>query len=226
MAKKLEISTKHLAINKANAQMVTAVAVASFLVVFCLVATHSLWSQRGYLSRVTKAKEQAKTQLADDVQAINSLKSHYDDFVGTPVNVLGQASNGQGDNQGDNAHIILDALPNAYDFPALTSSIEKIVKSHNLALSDISGTDDEVAQAQNTSSASPQPVSMPFSFTVDNATYQQVQDLLNDLQRSIRPIQIDKMTLSGAATKMELKVEAHTFYQPAVNFKVTTEVVK
>lgn len=53
---KLDISAKHLAINKANSQIVAAVAIASFVTIFSLVAASSLWGQKGYQSRVKQLK--------------------------------------------------------------------------------------------------------------------------------------------------------------------------
>ncbi|HET7320729.1 MAG TPA: hypothetical protein VFI84_04060, partial [Candidatus Saccharimonadales bacterium] len=207
-------SSKHLAIDKASAQMIAAMAVAAFITVFALVAANAVWGQHGYLSRVTKEKEKAHKQLQANVKAVSDLTKSYKAFVGTPTNVIGGNVQGTGDNDGDNAKIILDALPPQYDFPALATSLEKILKDHNLNITGIGGTDDQVAQQTNQSSPNPQPVSMPFTFSVGNANYTAVQDLIGVLQRSIRPIQIDNLTLTGGATDMQLTVNAHTYYQP------------
>jgi hypothetical protein len=118
-------STKRVAIDKASAQMVIAMAIASFVAVFSLIASNAVWSQHGYLSRVTKEKEKAHSQLQANVKAVDGLTSAYRAFVSTPTNVIGGPSDGTGDNGGDNARIVLDALPPQYDFPALTSSLEK-----------------------------------------------------------------------------------------------------
>ena len=223
---KAEVSTKRLAISKANGQMVAAVAIASFITVFCLVAAHSLWGQKSYLSRVTAAKEKANTQLKANVDAVDSLVSSYKTFVGKQPNAIGGNPPGSGDKDGDNAKIILDALPSNYDFPALASSIEKIMKDKNLNATSISGTDDEVAQAGTSASASPEPVTMPFSFTVAHASYAQIQDLIGTLEKSIRPMVVDTVQLSGGVTDMQMTVTAHTYYQPDKDLSITTKVVK
>lgn len=223
---KLDISAKHLAINKANSQIVAAVAIASFVTIFSLVAASSLWGQKGYQSRVIAAKEKANTQLKTNIQSVDSLVSSYKAFIGTPTNVIGGNSKGTGDSDGDNAKIVLDALPSKYDFPALTSSLEKILDDRNLNVTTITGTDDEVAQSGDQGSATPQPISMPFAFTVEHANYNSVQELINTLEKSIRPMQIDSLTLSGGANDMQLIVNAHTYYQPEKDLKITTKVVK
>lgn len=219
-------SSKHLAIDKASAQMIAVMAVAAFITVFALIASNAVWGQHGYLSRVTKEKEKAHRQLQSNVKAVGDLTKSYRAFVSTPTNVIGGNVQGTGDNDGDNAKIILDALPPQYDFPALATSLEKILKDHNLNITGIGGTDDQVAQQTNLSSPNPQPISMPFTFSVGNANYTAVQDLIGVLQRSIRPIQIDNLTLTGGASDMQLTVNAHTYYQPEKDLKITTKVVK
>lgn len=223
---KQQISTKRLAISKSNAQMVAAVAVASFVTIFCLVAAKTVFSQNRYQAKVISAKEKAHTQLENNLKAFDSLSTSYKIFDTKNPNVLGGSINGAGDNDGSNSKLILDALPPLYNFPALTSSLEKILADRGLKVSAITGTDDEVAQQSNTSSPTPQPVAMPFTFTVDNASYASIAQLAEALQHSIRPIQVDTINLSGSVDNMTATFTAHTYYQPAKSLKITTKVIK
>jgi hypothetical protein len=222
---KLEISTKRLEIVKANAQIVTVVGVAAFVTVFSLVASHAVWSQTQYQSRVTKADNVAHQQLLKNIQAFSSLTSSYQAFDAQSTNIIGGAINGSNPNDGDNAKIILDALPSSYDFPALTSSIEKILSDGNFTVSGITGTDDQLSETSNIN-ASPQPIAMPFGFSVTNANYSAIQQLMTTLQESIRPIQIDSLTLSGGTNSMDLTVSAHTYYQPGKALDITKQEIQ
>lgn len=226
MAAKPNISTKRLAISKANAQMVAVVAVAAFVTVFCLIASKAVFSQNQYQSRVTSAKEKAHQQLQKNIQTFGNLQTAYKAFDGTATNVIGGTTKGTGDNDGSNSKIILDALPSTYDFPALTSSIEKILADRGLKVTSITGTDDQLNQQGNTSSPTPQAVDIPFSFTVSNASYASVSQLLTSLQQSIRPFQIDTINVSGGANDMKLTITAHTYYQPAKSVNITKKVIK
>lgn len=226
MPKNMRLSNKHLAIDKANTQMVIVLAVAICLTVFCLVGAHSLWGEEQYQSRVIARQQKSDQQLKANIKAVNQLVSSYQQFVSKPVNIIGGSSTGSGQNDGDNAKIVLDALPSQYDFPGLTSSLAKIFSEQNLAVSSISGTDDELAQSSNTGSPNPQPVSIPFGFTITGASYSSLQNLISTLQNSIRPIQFDNLTLSGAANDMSMTVSAHTYYQPEKTLSITSEVVK
>jgi hypothetical protein len=228
MAATPEISTRRLAISKANAQMVAIVSVAAFVTVFCLIASKAVFSQNRYQARVTSAKEKAHHQLQDNIKAFSTLQKSYQDFDLAEKNVIGGSIDGTGDNDGPNSKIVLDALPYAYDFPALTSSLEKILTSSNLKVTNITGTDDQLNQQSNTTSPNPKAVQMDFSFTVDDATYASVSQLVTKLQQSIRPIQIDTLELSAGrgSTSMTATVTGHTYFQPIKNVSITKKVVK
>jgi hypothetical protein len=221
-----QISTKRLAISKSNAQMVIVVGIAAFITVFCLVVCKTVFSQNRYQAKVISAKEKAHKQLQANAKAYSSLSNSYKIFNSKNPNIIGGSITGTGSNDGNNSTIVLDALPSSYDFPALTSSLEKILSDRGLKVSSISGIDDQVNQQANASSPDPQPVPMPFSFTVSNASYDSIKDLTDALQRSIRPIQIDTMSLSGSSSDMTATFTAHTFYQPAKSLKLTTKVIK
>lgn len=219
------ISMKRLQIDKSQSTMLITTAIAAFILSFALVGGKALVDQIAYQNKVISAKKEAVSQLRENVQATTSLVNSYKAFVSTSQNVLGGNPQGTGQQDGDNAKIILDALPSKYDFPALTSSLEKMVTSQNLGIESISGSDDEVTQSSNESSPTPEAVPIPFSVaTIGN--YQSGQSLVNAFDKSIRPFQIQKIQLSGGETNMSVKIEAQTFYQPAKNFNITKKVVK
>lgn len=218
-------SMKHVMIDKANARLVAIVSIAAFAAIFSLVAAKTLWSQAAYQGRVITAKQSALTKLEANTKAIDQLKTSYDAFVGTSTNAIGGNALGTGPKDGDNAKIILDALPSKYDFPALTTNIETLVNDQSVQLTSISGTDDEIAQSSNVNSPNPQPVEMPFQVTV-TADYTKVQNLVNAFEHSIRPIKIQTLSLVGTQDKISMTISASTYYQPAKSLKIRTEVVK
>jgi hypothetical protein len=132
-----EFSTKRIAISQATKQMVAVVGGAAAITIFCLVASKAVWSQNLYQARVLTAKQKAHKQLVRNIEAFGDLVKSYKTFDGKDTNVISGTKSGAGDNDGSNSKIILDALPSTYDFPALTSSIEKIINDHNLKVSGI-----------------------------------------------------------------------------------------
>jgi hypothetical protein len=220
-------SLKRVAISKANAQMVAVLAVASFVTVFCLFAAKAVWSNNSYQSRVVTKKELALNTLKKNIETFDDLSKHYSAFNETPTNLIGGVNNGTGDNDGSNSKLILDALPSNYDFPALTSSLEKILNDSKLKITTITGTDDQLNQEGTpAATAKIQPVAIPFSFTVGETNYNAVRDLIKKLERSIRPIQIDNIDASGGGNNMTVTINGHTYFQPATKFSVTKETVK
>jgi hypothetical protein len=220
------VSTKRLAIDKANTRMVIAVAIASFVTVFALVAAHSLWTKGLYQHKVLGLQHKANDQLKRNITSADQLNAAYKAFIGAPQNAIGGNPSGSGQNDGDNAKLVLDALPSKYDFPALTASIEKILSDRNFSIDSIGGTDDELAQQGNKSSNNPQPVEMPFTFSVSKANYQSVQDLIKTMQHSIRPLAIDTLNITGGGSSMQLTVTAHTYYQPGKSLGITQKAVQ
>jgi hypothetical protein len=218
-------STKRALIGKANSTIVIATAVAAFVVVFCAIASKTLISQASYQNRVISTKKKALATLESDLNARDSLVAAYKTFVGTPQNILGGNPDGTGDQDGDNAKIVLDALPSKYDFPALTTSLEKLITSQGLSIDSIAGTDDEVSQSATLASGAPAPVAMPFQIQV-NGSYESVKSLISVFERSIRPIQVQKIELTGSEGSMSAVIEAQTFYQPEKTLNIKSEVVK
>ncbi len=225
MANKLTQSAKRLQINNANTVMIVALAASSFFVVFSLVASKALLSQRAYQSRVIAKKEAARDQLRKNVDATTPLTSAYKVFTSTSSNALGGNPTGTGDKDGDNAKITLDALPSKYDFPALTASLDKLTSQVHLSNVSYSGTDDELAQAGLTSSNSPIPVNMPFSVNAQGS-YSDIQKLISVFERSIRPINVNTLIFTGTDKALTFNLTAVTYFQPQKDLTIRTEVVK
>ena len=143
-----QFSTKRIAIDKAYATLVIAVAVAAFIIMFSLVASKALLGQRSYQAKVIHKKEIARDTLRDNILAAEQLNSSYQSFVNEPINAIGGNPKGDADRDGDNARIVLDALPSKYDFPALTSSLDQLLRGNGLTVVSIDGKDDEVTQSR------------------------------------------------------------------------------
>lgn len=218
-------SVKKQQLIKANSSMVVIVGVTAFIAVFCLVASKALWTKMNYQNRVISAKEEARDQSRENIAASDELIKSYNAFVATDNNVIGGRSEGKGDKDGDNAQIILDALPSQYDFPGLTTSLEKIIKDNNgTDIQSISGTDDEVTQSAKDDNVN-NPIEMPFELTA-SGNYDAVSNLISLFDRSIRPIYIGQLKLSGSNSELEIAITGKSYYQPARTLEIQKKVVK
>ena len=217
-------SIKRTLIEKSNATVVVITSIACFIVIFSVVAVISLFDQFMYQNRVIGADQTALRQLNDDIQSTKSLVTAYNAFVSTPTNSIGGDPNGTGPQDGNNAKIILDALPSKYDYPALVTSLENILTSQSVQIQSISGTDN-AAQIGSQASSAPSPQPMPFQVVI-TGDYASIQRVVNAFERSIRPFQIQTMELSGDQSQLTLTVSAQTYWQPAKNLDIRTKVVK
>jgi hypothetical protein len=226
-------SVKHVQINKANNTMLAIAAAAAVVTVFSLLSAKALLSQSSYQHRVLKEKNKAVKQLQENVDAAKALKTQFDIFEAGNPNIIGGLGGVNagftGPSDGDNARIVLDALPGQYDFPALTSSIEKIVNNDKVAVQGFSGTDAAPTPTDDGSSTSdPQtPVASPMAFTLTVTTdYSTSMNLIKDFERSIRPFDITNLTLSGSSSNMNVSIQANTYYQPAMSLQIGHKEVK
>lgn len=222
MATKM-ISAKRLQINKANATIVIFVSIAAFVTVFSIFTSRALISQRSYQAKVIDKKSEALKQLKTNNQELEKLKESYNTFVGQTINVIEGQSTGTSDRDGDNAKIILDALPSKYDYPALATSLEKLLLDKNYQIDEISGDDDELAQAEQKDYT--KAVEMPYKLEV-TGNYGSIVELVKLLNKSIRPMHILKMELKGSNSKTTITIEAKTYYQPEKTLNITKETVK
>lgn len=223
---RLDLTTKRVQINKANLTVVVTVSVAAFVTIFALVAVKTLWTQRSYQSRVITARETARDQLKTNIDTADKLTTAYKGFVGATVNVIGGSSTGNGERDGDNARIILDALPSKYDFPALATSLEKLTNSQGLAIESIVGVDDELNQSVAEESPTPQAVEMPFKLVV-KGNYASTQELIGVFERSIRPFVMNELILSANdGGTVQMTMDAKSYYQPEKSLQFKKEVIQ
>ncbi|MGD0284504.1 MAG: type 4a pilus biogenesis protein PilO [Candidatus Saccharimonadales bacterium] len=226
MAKSPKITTKRLKLDQTNTIIVVTISIAAIVAVFTIVASKTLLSQYSYQKRVISAESTSESLFKADATAANNLSSSYLSFISSSTNVLGGSSSGTGTNDGNNAQIVLDALPSKYDYPGLLSSMEQVLSSNpNTTLSSIGGTDEQLTQQSNQTSIHPSPVAMPFNFSV-TGPYANVQTLIETLQRSIRPISIQTIDLSGSDAQLTASVTANTYYQPEEIFNISSESIK
>lgn len=217
------ISTKRLQIDKDSKTMIIWVAIAVFIVIFSIISGHSLYTELSYRNRVIAADSTAYNQLKNDVNTSGQLVGSYKDFVDTSTNIIGGSTNNNSQNNGDNAKIILDALPSTYDYPALIASLQSLLGSQGVTINSITGTDSPPGPSSGLNSSAP--IAMPFSFSV-SGSFQSIQNVVSAFEHSIRPMQFQTVDISGSQSSLTLNVSAQTYFQPAIGFNIKKEIVQ
>jgi len=217
-------SVKHEIINKDSTRIVTIVAGTVFLVVFCGFAFKTLFSQSLYHNRVIGEKEKALRQLESNKEAVEELEQSYTAFVGEAENILSGSPGGDGPLDGDNAKIVLDALPGIYDYPALSSSFEKILLGGGYTISSLGGTEEQGVGGEATSDV--KPINIPYAFSFVS-TVEGSKDLLKTLERSIRPMNVDSIAIQvQAGGQLETEVTLHTYFTQQKTFELGSKEVE
>ena len=221
-------SIKHDIIEKANTYMFVSISIAVFIVVFCLFAAKALVDHAGYQQKVIQEKKTALKVLKDNKTRADSLKESYANFAGESINILGGNATGNGPRDGDNAKLVLDALPPELDFPALSTSIEKILVDGGYIIQAIGGNDSASADASGDSQGGTTvsgPVEIEFPFSV-NASPEAALGLLQTLELSIRPFTVRALEIEGSGNSLDLTIKMNTYYQPSSSLQVSTKVVR
>ena len=219
---------KQLKMDKQKSNLVGVVAIATVVTIFCLVSSKTLLSQATYHRRVLNARRDAIKQLNQNIEAANTLAQQYQIFqTGNPVNIIGGKNSTDSSllpPDGDNARLILDALPSTYDFPALITSVAKILDNNGIKNPSVDATDDSSSVSND---AQPHPQTANMTLTVNgSANYKAIRSLVRDFERSTRPFDITSIDLKGSERSMSFTIVMNTYYQPALSLELTTKDVK
>ncbi len=218
-------SQKHEIISKTNTNMVIAIGIATFVVVFCAFASKALISQSFYQGRVVAEKEKALKQLKENESAVVDLKKTYDAFQSESQNILGGNPSGDGALDGSNAQLVLDALPNKYDYPALSSSFEKILRDGGYEIGTIGGAEDTSLAENNEATSDAKPIEVSYGFSV-TSSLDGTKTLLRTLENSIRPMYVDSLRIQTSASTLTTRVELRTYFTQPKTFQLGSKEVK
>lgn len=223
-------TTKRGEISQAQSRIMLIVSVATIITVFCLASSKALLSQASYQRRLINARNASVKQLKANEVASKTLVDQYNNVFLNPTSVT-NVIGGRNDKSttavppdGDNAKIVLNALPTTYDFAGLISSVAKILASDSITSPSITGTDDS-ATASNTPMSSPEPVEIKL-IIAGQGRYDSVQTVIKDLERSTRPFDVKSLQLNGTNTAMSFTAQISTYYQPAKTLDTTTKKVQ
>jgi Tfp pilus assembly protein PilO len=209
-------STKHIQIKDITSSTVVIVSLTVALLAFTVVTSKYLLDMSVYQANVISKKNDVNKILEENVKSVNVIVAEFEAFDSTPESIIGTND--------PNSKVILDALPSKYDFPALISSIQNVASGRSYTIESISGTDAELTIEQ---APSGDPVVVPIPLTISvRGDYDGVKQFIRDLELTIRPIKIQKLTVSGSGSGLAVSVQAETYFQPGKNFTVSQEQIR
>lgn len=209
---------KRQAINKASQSMLLWIVAASVTVSILLVGAQFFYQQFTYQNKVLGAKREAASTLAQNLVNIEELKKN---FAPIESGAIPNVDTGK----------ILSALPAEFDTSGFGTSLEQVfapqsgvtlssVEIDSSAASDDSLISDSASSGGNRQDPTPQPIT---ATVVASGGYQQISDFVANLERSIRPITINTLDVSGTSTNLRATIELTTYYQPTKEFVIIEE---
>ncbi len=208
---------KRQIIANSNKTMFMWVAGMSALTGVCLVLSLFLVQQIMFKTTVTNKLDSTVSTLKDNNKKKQTLIEN--------VRVLetNQALNSVKARPEDKAlQVILDALPADDNALALGSSLQQnLLLQPGLTIDALSVQPQDVASTGVVSGNT-----IPFTMTVSAADASTLKDTLARLERSIRVIDIDTLSLERSEQKYTMTVSAHAYYEPATTVQLKEETVK
>ncbi|HEU5187532.1 MAG TPA: hypothetical protein VFT87_03445 [Candidatus Saccharimonadales bacterium] len=208
---------KRQQIEVAGRVMFVWIVIAAVAVSFCVATGQYLFNRWVHNNKIIAAKNKASDTLGKNIVNSQELKQNVDALVANQA--LASVKTKESD---QNTKSVLDALPSAFDSAALGTSLQQAILSRSGATIESISVPQDVPETQPLTST---PQEMKFSFVIAGS-YKQIQDSILDIERTIRPIKILTMNLTGSDTNLRASIEAVTYYQPAKKVQVGEEVVK
>lgn len=194
-------------IDEAKAKMFGVISLCSVVIAASIVVMGNLWGLRGFHNRVIDELKSTEEVVAQNAINAAALDAEFKTLEGTEVN----------------SKQILDSLPSVLDFPALATSVEKLVEDEELVLESFSGKDD--AGTAEKSAVNPEPVELPFSIVV-TGRYDDIQKFILSAEQVIRPLVIQSVEMKGSDKAMSATINYITYYQPTTSIETESKSVR
>lgn len=221
-AKQLTGIKKRQQIAQANKMIFVWVIIASVVVSLCGVTIQFLFRQAAFNQKVISAKLETQGTLSDNIENVQELKKNVDALLADT-----RLSTVKANENDSNLKVVLDALPTANDGSALGASLQQVIlpksKVETSDLTTISSLilteDEEVPTAQGEALTS----NFNFAATGD---YGRIQTMFGDLERTIRPMNVQTFTMQGVDGAIRATVTGVTYYSPEQSVQLGKKSIK
>ena len=206
---------KRAQIAQANRMMFLWVAVVSVVLGFALVGSIFLAQMLMFNERVLQEKDNTIKILDSNNNNVNSLESEIRALDANQALIDSKAR------PEDRAlQVVLDALPSEANAEALGASLQnKLLVGATLTSLQV----DSVSGSASNGKSSGNEIAFRFSLAGDEKSLQQV---LRNLERSIRTIDIVSLKIENQGGSRVLSVSARAFYEPKVVVQLKDKLVK
>lgn len=226
---------KRQQIAKANRMMFFAVAGASVVVGAALVLSIFLVQKAIFKNKVLAEKSNTATVLTKNNEVASELQNQIR-TVNTSEDLRKLlVATSDGGEQRQPIQVVLDALPATANSSGFGASLQKrFLNMNGITLESLTvdpimeaevGTEESAAPVAAEEGALPgSTISFSFSVVADNAYI--LRELISNLERSIRPINITRTNVEVQGTSVMMTVIGNTYYQPARTVELRDKAVQ
>lgn len=204
---------------KANQMIFIWVAIASVIVVGCLVLSIFLVKKVMFNQKVINHKIVTLKIVRANKESAEKLKTNINKLLGSSALTSVKAKP-----EDSNLQVIFDALPTKGDTATLANSIYSralqgtgatvdsiSAGSNDLAVDPALAVDPNAQVTANTTGTSPVPQPVPFT-TVIKGNQEAITNAIKNFERLLRPMDITLLTIKAGATDMEANIAGLTHY--------------
>lgn len=223
-AKKDQSAGKRQQIYKSGRTMFAWVAGASVIAGFAVVVAGFLIQRIVFESKVVVEKQNTVNTLQANNKAVDKLRDEI-----RVLNTNAALSSVKLNDNEEPLRVILDALPADNNALALGASVQSLVartsdvKLESFQVGEDVATSDDTAKLGSSVKGVQQ---IPFTMSISAANPDALRDVLKNLEKSIRVIDIDAMTIEQGDSRVVMTVNGHGYYLPAKTIQLTKKEVK
>jgi hypothetical protein len=221
---------KRQQIKQANRMMLLWVAGASVVVGISVVVMVFLVQKIVFGEKVVTEKNKTVSVLEKNLNAVDDLRNNIrvlntnKDLITTRLN-----------NEGEPIQSVLDALPADANSTALASSLQTkllagvpgiVVETINVVPVDGLETTASSSVQSGVSGVGANEIGFTFSVSADAANYSALRQVLERLEKSIRPFNVTGLSVEGQGKRVVMTATGVSYYNPAKTVDLTNKVVK
>lgn len=218
---------KYQQIQHANRTMFIWVAVASALVGAALVLSVTLFGQIMFKQKVIGEKNTTVQTLKKNNEVVTDLNDNIRLLESNRA--LGETPQPEDSKA---LAVILDALPSQANSSALGASLQQKllnvpgVTVESLNVTPIAGVENSGEDTTADSSVGDNTISFQFSVSVKSGEGSLLKQVLQNLEKSIRAINVQSVEVQTSSEKITMNVKAVAYYQPEATIELSTKAVQ
>lgn len=223
---------KRQQIGRANRMMLVWIIAVSVIVGIAVVLAVFLVQKIWYQEKVLSEKAKTVKVLQDNYKAVtddNGLKNEISKLnTNEALRSIRLSENTSA------LQSVLDALPADANSTALASSLQtKLLTGINgIKLETIAVDQTDGSAGASTPAAAPtntvgaNEIGFSFSVSTDGKNYTALRQVLENLEKSIRPFNVGTISIEAQGTRVVMTVKGVSYYEPATTVQPVTKVVK